>query len=154
MGVLALQRSRMLSGLCLAEPKSVTWTCFPEPFSTIIFDQAEPTLERDTMTEPNGRRRPYRNRMEITAGILDIAKNGSRKTRIMYLGNLSFDLLQKYLDMLVNVGLLEQRNNDDRMYVATEKGRKFLEDFNELQKYSTVAEEKKRTLEQSLNPVA
>jgi predicted transcriptional regulator len=91
--------------------------------------------------------------MEISAGILDIAKNGSRKTRIMYLGNLSFDLLQKYLDMLVNVGLLEQRNNDEKIYVATEKGRKFLEDFNELQKHSTVVEEKKRTLEECLKPV-
>jgi predicted transcriptional regulator len=91
--------------------------------------------------------------MEISAGILDIAKNGSRKTRIMYLGNLSFDLLQKYLDMLVNVGLLEQRNNDEKTYVATEKGRKFLEDFNELQKHSTVVEEKRRTLEECLKPV-
>lgn len=92
--------------------------------------------------------------MEISAGILDIAKNGSRKTRIMYLGNLSFDLLQKYLDMLVNVGLLEQRNHDDRMYVATEKGRKFLEDFDELQKHSAVVEEKKRSLEECLKLVA
>jgi predicted transcriptional regulator len=91
--------------------------------------------------------------MEISAGILDIAKNGSRKTRIMYLGNLSFDLLQKYLDMLVNVGLLEQRNNDEKTYVATEKGRKFLEDFSELQKHSTVVEEKRRTLEECLKPV-
>ena len=89
--------------------------------------------------------------MEIAAGILDIAKNGSRKTRIMYLGNLSFDLLQKYLDMLVNVGLLEIRNNDEKTYVATEKGRMFLEDFNELEKHSEVVDEKKRTLERSLN---
>ena len=89
--------------------------------------------------------------MEIAAGILDIAKTGSRKTRIMYLGNLSFDLLQKYLDMLVNVGLLELRNGEEKMYIATPKGRAFLEDFTELQKHSFVVEEKKRTLEASLN---
>jgi predicted transcriptional regulator len=47
--------------------------------------------------------------MEIAAGILEIARNGSRKTRIMYLGNLSFDLLQKYLDMLVKLDLLESK---------------------------------------------
>ena len=89
--------------------------------------------------------------MEIAAGILEIAKNGSRKTRIMYLGNLSFDLLQKYLDMLVNLGLLEVRNGKDRVYAATEKGRMFLEDFNELQKHSEVVETKKRALETSLS---
>ena len=88
--------------------------------------------------------------MEIAAGILEIAKTGSRKTRIMYLGNLSFDLLQKYLEMLVNVGLLQTRNGKERIYVATEKGRQFLEDFNELQKHSEVVEAKKRTLERSL----
>ena len=88
--------------------------------------------------------------MEIAAGILEIAKNGSRKTRIMYLGNLSFDLLQKYLDMLVNLGLLQVRNEKEKIYMATEKGRKFLEDFNELQKHSEVVEEKKRVLERSL----
>lgn len=110
-------------------------------------------MGRASMEQIDVVRRPYRNRMEISAGILDIARNGTRKTRIMYRANLSFDLLQKYLDMLVNAGLLELRGNDDRTYVATEKGRKFLEDFNELQKYSTVADEKKRTLEQSLTPV-
>jgi len=99
----------------------------------------------------NVRRRPYRNRMEIAAGILEIAKNGSRKTRIMYLGNLSFDLLQKYLEMLVNLGLLEMRNGKETIYVATEKGREFLKDFDELQKHSEVVEAKKRTLEKSLS---
>jgi predicted transcriptional regulator len=88
--------------------------------------------------------------MEIAAGILEIARNGSRKTRIMYLGNLSFDLLQKYLDMLVKLGLLETRNNREKTYAATEKGRKFLDDFNELQKHAEVVAAKKRALERSL----
>ncbi len=98
-----------------------------------------------------GERRPYRNRMEIAAGILEIAKNGSRKTRIMYLGNLSFDLLQKYLDMLVNLGLLSVRNGNEKIYVATEKGHEFLEDFNELQKHCEVGDARKRALEKSLS---
>jgi predicted transcriptional regulator len=103
------------------------------------------------MERGNIRRRPYRNRMEIAAGILEIAKNGSRKTRIMYLGNLSFDLLQKYLDMLVNLGLLQIRNEKEKVYLATEKGRRFLEDFSELQKHSEVVEAKRRLLERSLS---
>jgi len=88
--------------------------------------------------------------MEIAAGILEIAKNGSRKTRIMYLGNLSFDLLQKYVDLLVSMNLLEAKNGPDRTYYATEKGRQFLDDFNELQRHAEVVQAKKQALERSL----
>jgi len=95
-------------------------------------------------------KRQYRSRIQIAADILEIAKNGSRKTRIMYLGNLSFDLLQKYLDMLVNFGLLEVRGGAEKSYVATEKGRHFLEDCHELRKYSEMAQYKRRALEASL----
>jgi predicted transcriptional regulator len=103
------------------------------------------------MDRARERRRPYRNKMEIAAGILEIAKNGSRKTRIMYLGNLSFDLLQKYLDLLVNLGLLSVRNGEEKVYAATEKGREFLKDFEELRKHAEVVEAKKRALEKSLS---
>ena len=97
----------------------------------------------------NGKRQ-YRSRIQIAADILEIAKEGSRKTKIMYMGNLSFDLLQKYLDMLVNYDLLQVREKPERSYVATEKGQRFLEDYRELQKYSQMAESKKRALETSL----
>lgn len=83
--------------------------------------------------------------------MLDIAKNGSRKTRIMYLGNLSFDLLQKYLGLLVNSGLIELERDNERMYVTTEKGRRFLEDFHKVQAYSEKAKTKRRALEESLS---
>jgi len=94
---------------------------------------------------PNKRR--YRSRIQIAANILEITKNGSRKTRIMYLGNLSFDLLQKYLDLLVRIGLIEVQDGDERTYVATEKGGRFLEDYYELQKHAEMADAKKRVLE-------
>jgi len=97
----------------------------------------------------NGKRQ-YRSRIQIAADILEIAKNGSRKTKIMYLGNLSFDLLRKYLDMLVNYDLIEVRGDSEKSYVATEKGQRFLEDYRELQKYSEMAESKKRALETTL----
>jgi len=88
--------------------------------------------------------------MEITAGILEIAKNGSRKTRIMYLGNLSFDLLRKYVDTLIHLDLLKIVEGPERTYVTTEKGCKFLQDFHELNKHEEVVEEKKRVLERLL----
>jgi predicted transcriptional regulator len=95
-------------------------------------------------------KRQYRSRIQIAADILQIAKAGSRKTKIMYLGNLSFDLLQKYLDMLVNYGLLEVQGGPDKSYIATEKGQQFLEDYYELQKYSQIVDSKKRALEASM----
>lgn len=94
---------------------------------------------------PNKRR--YRSRIQIAANILEITKNGSRRTRIMYLGNLSFDLLQKYLDLLVRIGLIEVQEGGERTYVATEKGGRFLEDYYELQKHAEVADAKRRVLE-------
>jgi predicted transcriptional regulator len=97
----------------------------------------------------NGKRQ-YRSRIQIAANILEIAKEGSRKTKIMYLGNLSFDLLQKYLEMLVNYELLEVHGGPDKGYIATEKGKQFLEDYYELQKYSEIASSKKRALESTL----
>jgi predicted transcriptional regulator len=95
-------------------------------------------------------RRQYRSRIQIAADILEIAKDGSRKTKIMYLGNLSFDLLQKYLDMLVNYDLLEVRGGPDKSYVATEKGKQFLMDYRELQKYSQIVDSKRRALQASM----
>ncbi|MGD0424414.1 MAG: winged helix-turn-helix domain-containing protein [Candidatus Bathyarchaeia archaeon] len=98
------------------------------------------------------RKRQYRDRIEITANILEIAKDGSRKTRIMYLGNLSFDLVQKYLSQLEQLNLVEVKNapGGERMYHITPKGEHFLSDFRELQKHSEIAESKKQVLEDAL----
>jgi predicted transcriptional regulator len=94
--------------------------------------------------------RQYRSRIRIAADILEIVKDGSRKTRIMYQGNLSFDLVQKYLNMLASFGLVEAREGSEKTYIATEKGRRFLEDFHELEKHSEIVEEKRKVLEGSL----
>ena len=97
-------------------------------------------------------KRQYRSRLEITANILEIAKQGSRKTRIMYLGNLSFDLLQKYLKRLEQLGLVEVKNasGGERIYNVTTKGQEFLADFYELQKHTEIANNKKSVLEKTL----
>jgi len=68
----------------------------------------------------------------------------------MYLGNLSFALLQKYLEMLVQYGLLEVRGSSEKSYLATDRGKQFLEDYYELQKYSELVDSKRRALEASM----
>ena len=97
-------------------------------------------------------KRQYRNRIEITANILELAKQGSRKTRIMYLGNLSFDLVQKYLKQLEQLGLVEVKGTAkrERIYRITARGIEFLSDFYELQKHSEIAGNKKKVLEGAL----
>ena len=97
-----------------------------------------------------GNKRQYRSRIQIAADILEIARNGARKTRIMYMGNLSFDLLQKYLDMLVKFGLVEVHGGAEKSYLATDKGRRFLDDFYELRRHLEMVKTKTRALEESL----
>jgi len=43
----------------------------------------------------------YRDSLCIVAAILESANSGASKTRIMYQANLSFSLLEKYLDVAV-----------------------------------------------------
>jgi len=104
------------------------------------------------MTNPEKHKRQYRDRIEITANILEIAKDGSRKTRIMYLGNLSFDLVQKYLSQLEQLNLVEIKStpSGEKMYYITQKGERFLADFRELQKHAEIADTKKQGLEDAL----
>jgi predicted transcriptional regulator len=68
----------------------------------------------------------YRRRFEIIAAILNVAVKGAKKTRIMYFANLSYRLLEKYLEQTIDMGFVKP-NGDD--YEVTEKGRNFLERY-------------------------
>jgi len=121
----------------------------PESFSTRDFTIRH-VVSRSRVAELV--KRQYRNRIEITANILELAKQGSRKTRIMYLGNLSFDLVQKYLKQLEQFGLVEIKGTEkgERIYNITTRGVEFLSDFYELQKHSEIVGNKKKILENAL----
>ena len=81
----------------------------------------------------------YRRRFEIIADILKAAENGAKKTRIMYVANLSHMLLEKYLMKTINVGFI-RFNNDG--YEVTDKGQLFLERYAQFSsKYSKVQRE-------------
>lgn len=84
----------------------------------------------------------YRNRLEIIADILNIAKDGARKTQIMYKGNLSYKLLTRYLREVVISGLVHVRENA-KSYELTEKGQAFLRHF---ESYSKSCKEVKQHL--------
>jgi predicted transcriptional regulator len=66
-----------------------------------------------------------RDRLSLIAAILEAAGSGANKTRIMYGANLSFKLLEKYLDTAVEVGFVKVNGSK---YVLTDFGREFLKE--------------------------
>jgi len=83
----------------------------------------------------------YRSRLRIVADMLSVVSdNGdSRKTRIMYLANLSWDLLNRYLNDLMEAGLLSF--NSSGCYELTSKGKMFLGRFDEYSRRCEMVEE-------------
>jgi len=70
-----------------------------------------------------------RNRFEIIADILQAAKNGAKKTRIMYQCNLNYCMTEKFLSNLLKTGLLRI----GKSYHTTEEGLQFLQAYQTLE---------------------
>jgi len=73
----------------------------------------------------------YRSRTDIVSQILDAANGGSIKTRIMYKAYLSYAQLKEYLSILVENGLLELEEEQQK-YRTTEKGTKFIKAYQHM----------------------
>ena len=74
-----------------------------------------------------------RDKLCIIAEILEIAKDGTLKTQIMYRANLSFTQLNDYLKFMLKIKLLEKLAEKGKdVYMATEKGLDFLQRHCEL----------------------
>lgn len=70
----------------------------------------------------------YRGKIEVVADMLSVAQGRAKKTHIMYRGNLSFKVLNLYLDVLTKANLMSF-DEATGCYLITEKGRLFLEVF-------------------------
>ena len=70
-----------------------------------------------------------RSSFEIIAEILKASKNGAKKTRIMYSCGLSYKFVQKYLELLLETGLLSVGS----CYQTTDKGIGFLNKYRTLE---------------------
>ena len=108
-------------------------------------------MEDDILTANGlGRRirRKNRSRLEIVASMLGIAEQGVKKTQLMYQGNLSFELLHKYLDSLLKAALIERLQEKNQfIYKTTAKGLQFIKNYQDLQKHATELNSKKIELE-------
>lgn len=70
-----------------------------------------------------------RSKIDIIIDVLEVAKMGVNKTSVVYRTNLNFKLADKYLELLQNQGLVE--NKMDK-YITTDKGKIFLEKAKEI----------------------
>lgn len=74
-----------------------------------------------------------RDRLNIFAEIMEVAKVKQLKTRIMYSVNLSFSQINEYLSFLTQMGFLRVRvENRKKFYETTAKGNIYIENYNEM----------------------
>lgn len=74
-----------------------------------------------------------RDRLNIMAEIIENAKEGQLKTRIMYSTNLSFSQVNTYLSFLTEMGFLRVRvENGKQFFETTAKGSRYVEEYREM----------------------
>ena len=88
-----------------------------------------------------------RSMWDIMAKILNVAKSPESKTHIMYGANLSFRQLDRYMELLLDKGLLnvseERQSKVKKVFVTTDKGFSFLEAYRTLREI--VGKQKRRS---------
>jgi predicted transcriptional regulator len=81
-------------------------------------------------SNPSSKRR---DKLFIISEILEIAKEGTLKTQIMYRANLSFTQLNDYLNFMIRINLLDRISENDReRFETTNKGIDFLQRYREI----------------------
>ena len=73
----------------------------------------------------------YRSRTEIVAMILESARSGATKTKIMYKAYLSYTQVKEYITFLQDNELLAYEEGT-QLYKISEKGYKFLHSYGEI----------------------
>jgi predicted transcriptional regulator len=76
-----------------------------------------------------------RNNLDIYADILKVAKDGARKTKIVYKANLNFKIFKKHMNTLMKKGLLD---TSDHYYFTTKQGINFLEYYQKFNRLTTI----------------
>jgi len=82
-----------------------------------------------------------RSEIEIIGEILDLSKDGAKKTEILYQSNMSFTQLQHYLSFLMEKDIIKENiieidnGKSSKIYINTEKGNHLLEEINKLYSY-------------------
>jgi predicted transcriptional regulator len=100
----------------------------------------------------------YRDRLDIIADILNVASRDAKKTQIMYQANLSYKVLQRYLNEIVTASLVSFEHNR-QCYQLTGKGHEYLDAYREYARLSKTMEKRlndfsmKRKILENLCPI-
>lgn len=100
----------------------------------------------------------YRDRLDIIADILNVASREAKKTQIMYQANLSYKVLQRYLNEIIESSLVEFQNHK-QCYMLTYKGQEYLDAYKDYARCSKSMEKRlndfstKRKILEKLCPV-
>lgn len=73
----------------------------------------------------------YRSRTEIVEMILQAARSGATKTKIMYKAYLSYTQVKEYLSFLLENSLIKYEEGS-QLYRITERGLHFLQVYGEI----------------------
>ncbi len=92
----------------------------------------------------NIRNRKNRRQADIVADILRVCCEGDAKTHIMYRAGLSYPLLKKYLNLLMEKRLILQ---DGDQYRITEMGQSYLEIYGEIGKTQTILQQREEDMQ-------
>jgi predicted transcriptional regulator len=76
-----------------------------------------------------------RSSLEIYVAILAVARDGAKKSHIVYQANLNFTLGQRYLDQLTSYGLIQGPTGRDHAFHTTAKGIEFIKRFEGLKAF-------------------
>jgi predicted transcriptional regulator len=71
----------------------------------------------------------HRNSWELWKEILEVCKDGTCKTHIVYKCNMNFKIVEDHIDYLLERGLLKQT---EQHYKTTPKGDRFLEIYGKI----------------------
>ena len=71
-----------------------------------------------------------RDMLEIMLNLLDVSRQPIKKTHILYNTNMNFNQLERYLDMLLTMDLIEIVQSPFKGYKITNKGEKFVTALN------------------------
>ncbi len=85
-----------------------------------------------TLISGDQKKRYRRSYIDIMAEILTECREKTQKTHILTQVNLNHALLQRYIQFMVEKGLLELGGGGHIWYKTTAKGEKFLESFKDV----------------------
>ena len=81
-----------------------------------------------------------RSRLEIIRDILEVIRNKSGKikpTHILYKSNLSYGMMEEYLEELIGKGFIQETSNKgNKSYIITEKGVNYLSQYKMISEFT------------------